>query len=323
MTMESPPTVSFIHMMKGRGANHYQDFDAVVVVGREEPGIRTIEALARMRFPETAITPLPADTTQWPKRVQGYTMTDGRLLGVEVSFHPDPTCQSVLQQVREGEIVQIVDRLRGVNRTVPPSVFLLTNIPTEIPVDRLIPWRELLAETCGDQWWTEALKIGGGVAPLKADWLVAMGIFETKSAASQAVSRYVRKIRHQPNYNLISVLSYYRVLGQRGKASMALIAPGVVDAPAILASHVGEIAVFNDEVIEVEQQEPGEFEPEIEIQEEDIAAAPTTMSASNARQTVARVMELLPGRPVAREIDQVFLGLNQDSHVTQSDILLE
>jgi hypothetical protein len=56
---------------------------------------------------------------------------------------------------------------------------------------------------------------------------------------------------------------------------------------------------------------------------EDIAVEPTTMSAANARKAVSRVMELLPGRPVAREIDPVFPGLNQDSHVTQSDILLE
>jgi hypothetical protein len=301
-TVPDAPVVRWMHMMKGRGENAYQDFDACIVIGREEPGVRTVEAMARMRFPEHAITPLPHGVTDpasgpsWPKRYQGYSMKSGQELGVQVSYHPDPYCQSVLEQVREGEIVQIVDRLRGVNRQDAPAVYILSSIPTEIPVDRLMPWRDLLDEVCGDTWFQEAVRIGGGVAPLKASWLVSKGIFETENAAQQAASRLLKGDRS--GFTIAS----YRLPDQPGRDSIALVAPGILNALELLAGHVGTLGRFNGEeveVVEVEAFDPAAFEPDEPMIQDAAAAgqriALDTVEGITALRGVLDRMSLLAG----------------------------
>ena len=304
------PLVSFIHMNKGRGANHYKGFDAVVVIGREEPTPRKIEAAARMRFPGNPITPLPSGPNdgktgpRWPERLQGFTMKDGRKLGVMVPYHPDPQCQSVLQQIREGEIVQIVDRLRGVNRQDAPAVYLLTNIPTEIPVDKLMTWADLQAEVKGvTKWWQEAIELGRGVAPLSAEWLVQAGLFPSAAAAQREVTRFLSRIMEGAEMGLPEVVSY-RLTGQRGRMSHALIGPGVKGGASILARHVGELAKFNGLDV-LTNHEAAAFEPdEPMIQEmaekghnvaldepEGIAAMEEALHALNASMAAHAVRE--------------------------------
>ena len=58
-----------------------------------------------------------------------------------VVVHPDPRVQAVLEQIREAEIVQAIDRVRPVfNRR---RIILLTSIPVDITVDQVRTWREL------------------------------------------------------------------------------------------------------------------------------------------------------------------------------------
>lgn len=300
----APPTVAWLHMNSGRGVNDYAQFDACVEIGREEPRARTIEALARMRRPDMAITSLPwspddpSTGPAWPQRVQGYTMKDGRKLGVEVSFHPDPVCQSVLQQIREGELVQLADRLRAVNRTKAPALYLLTSIPTELPIDRLLPWRELLAEVCGELPWHQlALQAGSGAAPLRAEWLVGHGIFETIAAAEKAVTRLAKAVEAGADNGV--TLATFRVVGQRGKDSLAVIAPHVTNPAEILAQHVGELSRFNGEV---PTTDPAAFEPEEPI----IArACPGHRIALDTVEGMKMLMDALrqPQNAVSYELD--------------------
>mgnify|MGYP000568958760 CR=1 FL=1 len=342
--MPGAPLVSFIHMNKGRGSNHYQDYDAVVVIGREEPMPRSIEAAARMRFPDNPITPLPNGPDdgptgpRWPERLQGYTMKDGRKLGVMVPYHPDPFCQSVLEQIREGEIVQIIDRLRGVNRQDAPAVYLLVNIPTEIPVDRLMTWADLQAEAKGKtKWWQDALELGRGVAPLRAQWLVDAGLFPSVSAAQREVSRFLQRLRD--GVEGLPEVATYRLTGQRGNESAALIGPGVKDAASILAGHVGELATFNGlEVLPV--WEAAAFEPdEPMIQEmaengravaldepEGIAAIHEALHALNASMAAHASREGLRTwarmAPEPEEIEEPDLGGNMFAPVGQNAAIL-
>ncbi|UEM08150.1 hypothetical protein JL101_036260 (plasmid) [Skermanella rosea] len=282
-TMDRPPIVRFMHFNKSRSSNRFKSFDAVVVVGREEPAVRAVEAVARKLFPDQPIIPIASTEKdgefgpQWPSRAQGYTMRDGRRVGVEVNYHPCPLCQSVLQQIREGEIVQLVDRLRPVNRADQPAAYLLTNIPTELVVDRLVAWRDLVAETCELTWWQKALTAGHGVAPLTPGWLVGAGIFANAEAAKKAVARLLEKTGHQPlkNNSYMAGVPFfkttpYRRQGQRGHASMALVAPGVANPADLLARHVGPLKLFDGlEVLDPKVQtaavieiDPAAFEPD-------------------------------------------------------------
>jgi hypothetical protein len=289
--MASPPQLVFAHFNKARSNNSFKTFDAVVIVGREEPGARTVEALARQLRPDTPITPIaPTEKDgghgpQWPRRGQGFTMRDGSLIGVEVPYHPCPICQSVLQQIREGEIVQLVDRLRSVNRSERTFAYLLTDIPTELVVDRIAAWRDLLAETCEFHWWQRALSAGQGVAPFTPEWLVAAGIFGTFDAARKAVARFTEKRGHPPYKNLsymagVPLIRAYRRMGQRGRESAVLVASNIENAAGILTSHVGPLRSYDGvdvptlaptsgveqphDATVVAQPEPGAVEPDFQ-----------------------------------------------------------
>jgi hypothetical protein len=49
----------------------------------------------------------------------------------------------VLEQAREAEIVQAVDRLRLIHNSEPKRVYLLTSIPVDVTADRSLRWGEL------------------------------------------------------------------------------------------------------------------------------------------------------------------------------------
>ena len=71
---------------------------------------------------------------------------------VDVSVHPDPRAQALLEQVREREMEQAVARLRLVHRDRPATVYLLTNMPLNLEVATLTTWNALArdreAEAC-------------------------------------------------------------------------------------------------------------------------------------------------------------------------------
>ena len=69
--------------------------------------------------------------------------------------------QALVEQVREREIEQMVGRLRLVHRTQPARVFLLTNLPTALPVDRLTTWEGIMPDKL-----EQAIVRGRGVLPL-------------------------------------------------------------------------------------------------------------------------------------------------------------
>jgi hypothetical protein len=65
----------------------------------------------------------------------------------------DRRVQAVVEQVREAEMVQAVDRLRLIHSEREKTVVILCNIPLHLPVDDLVTWREL----AGDDRLEEAL----------------------------------------------------------------------------------------------------------------------------------------------------------------------
>jgi hypothetical protein len=78
-----------------------------------------------------------------------------------VSVHPDRRVQAVVEQIREAEMVQAIDRLRLIHSPREKTVVILCNIPLDLPVDELVTWRELVGdsrladalETCEENGW--------------------------------------------------------------------------------------------------------------------------------------------------------------------------
>jgi hypothetical protein len=62
----------------------------------------------------------------------------------KVPVHTDPRVQLLLEQVRERESAQGIDRLRLVHRQWPAKVIVLSNLPLDVTVDQLVTWRDII-----------------------------------------------------------------------------------------------------------------------------------------------------------------------------------
>ena len=97
--------------------------------------------------------------TRYPTQQRRYRMAGGEAgPAVDVSVHPDPRAQALLEQVREREMEQAVARLRLVHRDRPATVYLLTNLPLDLEVAEVMTWNAL----CRDRE-AEARHRWGGV----------------------------------------------------------------------------------------------------------------------------------------------------------------
>jgi len=62
------------------------------------------------------------------KRVRHYLMRNGGTKGAEVSVHPDARVQAVVEQSREAEMLQAIDRLRLIHTKRRKTVYILCSI---------------------------------------------------------------------------------------------------------------------------------------------------------------------------------------------------
>jgi hypothetical protein len=123
-----------------RGLNRAEGCPVAIVIGRELPPPdklevkgRAIAARLRRSFQSLAGAP-------WPKHHRRLRTRDGSRHMVEIEYHPDATTNAVLEQVREAEIVQAIDRVRPIwNHR---SIFILGNVAGDATVDRVVTWRE-------------------------------------------------------------------------------------------------------------------------------------------------------------------------------------
>ena len=135
-----PPHVATAHFGALRGLNSFEHCETVVVMGREQPSAQAIEALTR---PFCADDPAPfLPVGEYVLQTRGRRMRDPEAFNlIEVQVHFDARCQAVLEQIREAEMVQAIDRVRPVfNRR---KIFVLNNLPLDLTVDRAMTWPEL------------------------------------------------------------------------------------------------------------------------------------------------------------------------------------
>ena len=130
-------------------------------------------------------------------------MREGSERRVTGRIHPDRRVQAVVEQVREAEMVQAVDRLRLIHSPREKTVVILCNIPLDLPVDELVTWRELAGDDrleeapalCEENGW-DALPL----APEKLSELTAQkGTIHDHGLVRRVVrqARLLNRIRHQ------------------------------------------------------------------------------------------------------------------------------
>jgi hypothetical protein len=136
------------HFGNIRGTNEFENHEVVIILGREQPSARDAERRAMAIWYDTeepirCIAPGSKREVQYPYGAREYTLRDGTRQPAKVRLHPDPRVQAVVEQVREAEMVQAIDRLRLIHSPQKKTVYILCNIPLDIPVDELVTWREL------------------------------------------------------------------------------------------------------------------------------------------------------------------------------------
>jgi hypothetical protein len=242
-----PPHVRAAHFGALRGLNSYEHCETVVVMGREQPSARAIEALTRP-FCATDTEPL-IPMGEYVLQSRGRRMRNGGPNLAQVQVHPDTRCEAMLEQVREAEIAQAVDRVRPVfNRR---RIIVLTNIALDLTVDHALTWAELRP---GKFAYAFAQH---GVLPLSAGDLCRgfNRLWPTVKDADNALAPLRNYLKTPNNISIWGFqvvfrdcrLATYRRAGQRGPAARALVSAALPDPRAVLESLVGELVEFHVE----------------------------------------------------------------------------
>jgi hypothetical protein len=250
---ELPEHVTTAHFGGLRGLNSFERCETAVILGREQPSAQAIETLTRP-FTETDAEPfLPVG--EYVLQARGRRMRDPTMPNtVYVQVHPDPRCQAMLEQVREAEIVQGVDRVRPVfNRR---RIFVLTSLALDITIDQAPPWPELRPGKFAHAFARH------GVLPLSACDLTKAfpDLWATAKEAQNALTYAVKNTLKSPNKDSIWRIqgvfqdlleASYRRQNQRGPAARALVRADLPDPRAVLEGLVGKLVDFHIERLHV------------------------------------------------------------------------
>jgi len=126
--------IDLAHFGNLRGKDGWNEAAGIVVVGRIEPTVDAVEAMAEgiwfatpkpIRFIKTA-------DKVFPNRKTIVSDKQGNEKTIDVSYHPDERCDRVLRQIREAEVMQAVARIRPIHRKTSCEVIILTKIPLPV-----------------------------------------------------------------------------------------------------------------------------------------------------------------------------------------------
>jgi hypothetical protein len=244
-----PPHVATAHFGAIRGLNTFEHVETVVVVGRPQPSPQDLETQTR---PFTATDARPfLPVGEYVTQPRGRRMRDGDAMNaVAVQVHADTRCQARLEQIREAEIVQAVDRVRPVfNRR---RLFLLSNLALDVTVDRVMPWPSLRPGKFVHAFARH------GVLPLSAGDLSRAfpDLWRDRKAAEEGL-RCDAKTTGKSQIDILfgktrlffpgALKASYRRQNQHGPLARALVSAELPDPRAALQGLVGELVEFHVE----------------------------------------------------------------------------
>lgn len=253
----------------------------LVVVGRTLPRIDAAERMA------AALTGAAVTTraSRWDRVDTAIILADGTAATTEADRHPDPLTEAVRWQICEGEIIQIIGRGRGVNRTAenPLEVLILTDRPLPLPVDEAVSW-EALAPSPTDLMLAQAgvaLESPTEASPCFPDlWPTPEAAKKTSQRGKWGTFPYRESSKGEcPSLRLAT----YRRAGQGKRDAFFLFDPSVVSVDELrgwLEDRLGALAVLEVEeappVPEPPAPSPGKQAPRAS------RAAPATSDAPSA-----------------------------------------
>ncbi|AWK85345.1 hypothetical protein [Azospirillum thermophilum] len=235
--------------VRGMGAD---DAVSALVVGRDQPSTTDAEDMARPFLADDPMPLIHADA--YMKEVRGRRMSDGSVVAVTVEVHPDYRVQDMLEQVREAEIVQAMDRVAPTNGA--RMVVLMNNLVLDVTYDKCVRHAELVA---GGARWERALAMRG-VLPLKPAEMhrIWPNLWESERSAKWEIAEKVGPVWerftgqdsqiiefHLENLSSEGVVGVsYRPVGQRGgPPTRALVDLRRHPDPAAALADLLEVAV--------------------------------------------------------------------------------
>ena len=250
------------------GKNCHEERLAVIKVGQELVSIEDIELIAGA-FHAADPVPLisiagdfPDDWPwkhQWPCRATRMRrMRNGGLQPVDVDVHPDPRVQRVLEQVREAQAVQGIDRVRPIFNH--RDIVAMDSLVLDLTYDRNLTHRELVngGDRIARAWSRD------GVLPLTpADLAEAFPTLFVSAAAARWALRQRKNRGGTSKENSIwsSALFFYRRPRQRGRMAQVLIGPRYASleaAKAAVVALLGPLAAFQAAPAEGPEVAPAE-----------------------------------------------------------------
>jgi len=266
---EVPDFIELAHHNAISGRDRWKDVDHLVVIGRTQPPPQAVADIAGA-LTGRHVEPLDGDDGWYPATMRTLQAKDGNSVTVETDQHPDPLAERIRAAVCEDELVQIIGRGRGVNRTAanPLEVIVLGNVPIG-ETDDLQPWQ---APSLDDR-----MVATGGV------WLSSVvDMAEAYGCAARAVKKDRENGRAEAPFSYMYSLYEkgasprtvtYQRKGSGRKRAKALYDPRIVpDIEAWLVKRLGPLADIEAEVVEVPQVFPNQTAnvPHVEHSEGDI-----------------------------------------------------
>ena len=141
--------VAVAHFMSLRGSNAYEDRSVIFITGRNQPPLDDIERQARAVFGNSGNPLSYNDLENLPSDQVEYCLSNRSPhtpAAITLPTFSDPRIEAVQKQIREAETVQAIARLRLVWADYQKRVFLLSNLPVEMPVDHLIEFNDLMPD---------------------------------------------------------------------------------------------------------------------------------------------------------------------------------
>lgn len=256
-----PPNVELAHHNNVAGRDEWgpqpgrPGVCALIVVGRTQPPPSAIKRIAEALTGQAA-----SKLADWYERCDAVReMADGSAMQAEAERHPDSLAENIRWQTCEGELVQIIGRARGVNRTAadPVDVLVLTDVALPIPLAGVLNAVEL---TPGP--FDHMIASGGVVFGNPADAVLAYPfLWSNREAAKKAFQRgklgtfpYRESyIGECPQLRRID----YKAAGQGKQAAVAGFDPVLCPNPeGLLRECLGNLAWCRVEGIDPPEPEP-------------------------------------------------------------------
>jgi hypothetical protein len=230
------------HFGNIRGIDAHKDLEAVVLVGTYLPPVQSVEheagALAA-RLPEERDFQGSYTTME-----RAFRLREG-MVSASIWGHPDAFAQRVLEQKREAEMLQAIDRLRLVHAPSKKPVFILSNLPLDIAVNETVTLGQLAGE---DDLVGQLLDHFGGAIPLRGALLHEHrpDLFPTEKAAEKWAGPFTPR-------GLISTIRPGGVkelrakgIGQKGPKPTRVLIRGDHPAPRGLVEYLlGDLASYD------------------------------------------------------------------------------